>query len=150
VLPLVIAKGPGAEMDQALGTAVFAGMIGVTFFGIFLTPVFFSLIMKIFARVPKKKQRSSNERRALKENPVRWAAGMRSTTIQSLIHMIVRLPSAVRCGKQPLQSNRFMRWKAVCYSESALILSSWIHVVTSDSDVIVLRLSSIYFTYLRS
>src|SRR4029077_9930930 len=40
VLPLVIAKGAGAEMDQALGTAVFAGMIGVTFFGIFFTPVF--------------------------------------------------------------------------------------------------------------
>jgi multidrug efflux pump len=50
VLPLVIAEGAGAEMDQALGTAVFAGMIGVTFFGIFLTPVFFSLIMKIFGR----------------------------------------------------------------------------------------------------
>jgi len=46
-------------MDQALGTAVFAGMIGVTFFGIFFTPVFFSVIMKIFARVPKKKQQSS-------------------------------------------------------------------------------------------
>jgi multidrug efflux pump len=56
VLPLVIAKGAGAEMDQALGTAVFAGMIGVTFFGIFLTPVFFSLIMKIFGRAPNKKQ----------------------------------------------------------------------------------------------
>jgi multidrug efflux pump len=48
VLPLVIAKGAGAEMDQALGTAVFAGMIGVTFFGIFFTPVFFSVLMKIF------------------------------------------------------------------------------------------------------
>ncbi|MBV8274055.1 MAG: efflux RND transporter permease subunit, partial [Verrucomicrobia bacterium] len=48
VLPLVIAKGAGAEMRQALGTAVFAGMIGVTFFGIFLTPVFFSVIMKFF------------------------------------------------------------------------------------------------------
>ena len=59
VLPLVIAKGAGSEMDQALGTAVFAGMIRVTFFGIFLTPVFFSVIMKIFARVPKKKQQSS-------------------------------------------------------------------------------------------
>jgi multidrug efflux pump subunit AcrB len=46
VSPLVVAAGAGAEMDQALGTAVFAGMIGVTFFGIFLTPVFFSLIMK--------------------------------------------------------------------------------------------------------
>jgi multidrug efflux pump len=48
VLPLVVARGAGAEMDQALGTAVFAGMIGVTFFGIFFTPVFFSVIMKIF------------------------------------------------------------------------------------------------------
>jgi multidrug efflux pump len=48
VLPLVIARGAGAEMDQALGTAVFAGMIGVTFFGIFFTPVFFSVVMKVF------------------------------------------------------------------------------------------------------
>jgi multidrug efflux pump len=48
VWPLVIALGPGSEMRQALGTAVFAGMIGVTFFGIFLTPVFFSVIMKFF------------------------------------------------------------------------------------------------------
>jgi multidrug efflux pump subunit AcrB len=69
VLPLVIAKGAGAEMDQALGTAVFAGMIGVTFFGIFLTPVFFSVIMKIFARTPKKKQRSI-EHQVRIENPV--------------------------------------------------------------------------------
>src|SRR5260221_214003 len=48
VLPLVVAKGAGSEMRQALGTAVFSGMIGVTFFGIFLTPVFFSVIMKFF------------------------------------------------------------------------------------------------------
>jgi multidrug efflux pump len=71
VLPLVIAKGAGAEMDQALGTAVFAGMIGVTFFGIFFTPVFFSVIMKIFTRAPKKKQQSSIERPGLRENPIR-------------------------------------------------------------------------------
>ncbi len=44
VLPLVIAEGAGAEMRRTLGTAVFAGMIGVTLFGIFLTPVFFYLI----------------------------------------------------------------------------------------------------------
>ena len=62
VLPLAIAKGPGAEMNQALGTAVFAGMIGVTFFGIFFTPVFFSVIMKIFTRPPKKKRPGSIER----------------------------------------------------------------------------------------
>ncbi len=48
VFPLVNALGPGAEMRQAIGTAVFSGMIGVTFFGIFLTPVFFSVIMKLF------------------------------------------------------------------------------------------------------
>ncbi len=41
VLPLVLAAGAGAEMRQSLGTAVFSGMIGVTLFGIFLTPVFF-------------------------------------------------------------------------------------------------------------
>jgi multidrug efflux pump len=50
VVPLVVAVGPGAEMRQAIGTAVFSGMIGVTLFGIFLTPVFFSVIMKLFGR----------------------------------------------------------------------------------------------------
>ena len=70
VLPLVIAKGAGAEMDQALGTAVFAGMIGVTFFGIFFTPIFFSLIMKIFGRAPKKQRPRSIEQRARREEPV--------------------------------------------------------------------------------
>ncbi|HEV2557534.1 MAG TPA: multidrug efflux RND transporter permease subunit [Microvirga sp.] len=44
VVPLVIATGPGAEMRQALGTAVFFGMLGVTFFGLFLTPVFYVAI----------------------------------------------------------------------------------------------------------
>jgi hydrophobic/amphiphilic exporter-1 (mainly G- bacteria), HAE1 family len=43
-LPLVVATGPGAEMRQALGTAVFFGMIGATFFGLFLTPVFYVVI----------------------------------------------------------------------------------------------------------
>jgi multidrug efflux pump len=47
VFPLVIAQGAGAEMRQTLGTAVFAGMIGVTLFGIFLTPVFFYVIRRL-------------------------------------------------------------------------------------------------------
>jgi multidrug efflux pump len=46
VLPLVIATGPGAEMRQALGTAVFSGMIGVTVFGLILTPVFFFVLSR--------------------------------------------------------------------------------------------------------
>jgi Cu/Ag efflux pump CusA len=41
VVPLVWAIGAGAELRQALGTAVFAGMIGVTFFGLIFTPVFY-------------------------------------------------------------------------------------------------------------
>jgi multidrug efflux pump len=44
VLPLVVSTGAGAEMRQALGTAVFSGMIGVTLFGILLTPVFFFVV----------------------------------------------------------------------------------------------------------
>jgi multidrug efflux pump len=44
VVPLVFARGAGAEMRQALGIAVFAGMLGVTAFGVFLTPVFFYVI----------------------------------------------------------------------------------------------------------
>jgi multidrug efflux pump len=44
VVPLVLATGAGSEMRRSLGTAVFSGMIGVTMFGVFLTPVFFFVI----------------------------------------------------------------------------------------------------------
>jgi multidrug efflux pump len=44
VVPLVISIGAGAEMRRTLGTAVFGGMLGVTLFGIFLTPVFYYVI----------------------------------------------------------------------------------------------------------
>jgi multidrug efflux pump len=44
VVPLLIAHGAGAEMRRTLGTAVFSGMLGVTLFGIFLTPVFFTTV----------------------------------------------------------------------------------------------------------
>jgi multidrug efflux pump len=47
VVPLVTATGAGAEMRRTLGTAVFAGMLGVTLFGIFLTPVFFYVIQGV-------------------------------------------------------------------------------------------------------
>ena len=48
VVPLVIATGPGAEMRQSLGTAVFSGMLGVTLFGLFLTPVFYVTLRRLF------------------------------------------------------------------------------------------------------
>jgi multidrug efflux pump len=47
VVPLVLAEGAGAEMRRSLGVTVFAGMLGVTLFGIFLTPVFFFVIQRL-------------------------------------------------------------------------------------------------------
>src|SRR5690606_6256072 len=46
VVPLVLSSGAGAEMRQAMGVAVFAGMIGVTLFGLFLTPVFYVMLQR--------------------------------------------------------------------------------------------------------
>ena len=47
VVPLVLSDGAGAEMRRTLGTAVFSGMLGVTLFGIFLTPVFYYVIQRL-------------------------------------------------------------------------------------------------------
>ncbi len=54
VVPLVTSTGAGAEMRSAMGVAVFAGMIGVTAFGIFMTPVFYVLIRKLTGERPLK------------------------------------------------------------------------------------------------
>lgn len=50
VVPLVISTGAGSEMRSAMGVAVFSGMLGVTFFGLFLTPVFYVLLRKFAAK----------------------------------------------------------------------------------------------------
>lgn len=63
VLPLMIATGPGAEMRQSLGTAVFFGMLGVTIFGLFLTPVFFVILRSRYkSPVPQAEQAVSQPR----------------------------------------------------------------------------------------
>jgi len=46
VVPLVTSTGAGAEMRHAMGVAVFSGMLGVTFFGLLLTPLFYLLVRK--------------------------------------------------------------------------------------------------------
>jgi multidrug efflux pump len=51
VVPLILSTGAGAEMRHAMGVAVFSGMLGVTFFGLFLTPVFYVLLRAIEKRV---------------------------------------------------------------------------------------------------
>ncbi|MDN6887637.1 efflux RND transporter permease subunit [Variovorax sp. CAN2819] len=54
VLPLVLSTGAGSEMRKAMGVAVFAGMIGVTAFGLFLTPVFYVLLRRLAGNRPLK------------------------------------------------------------------------------------------------
>jgi multidrug efflux pump len=52
VLPLVLSTGAGSEMRRAMGVAVFSGMIGVTVFGLFLTPVFYVLLRTVTGMKP--------------------------------------------------------------------------------------------------
>jgi multidrug efflux pump len=52
VLPLVLSTGAGSEMRRAMGVAVFSGMIGVTVFGLFLTPVFYVLLRSMTGSKP--------------------------------------------------------------------------------------------------
>jgi len=54
VVPLVTSSGAGAEMRQAMGIAVFSGMIGVTVFGIFLTPLFYVMLRALSGNRPLK------------------------------------------------------------------------------------------------
>lgn len=50
VVPLAVAKGAGAEMRVPLGVAVFSGMLGVTFFGLIFTPIFYWIIMRFVGK----------------------------------------------------------------------------------------------------
>jgi multidrug efflux pump len=55
VVPLVLSSGAGSEMRHAMGVAVFFGMLGVTFFGLFLTPVFYVLLRSLSGMKPFKR-----------------------------------------------------------------------------------------------
>jgi multidrug efflux pump len=74
VIPLAVAAGAGAEMRRSLGIAVFNGMLGVTIFGIFLTPVFFSVIMGL------------SETRLFTAAATRWAG---STLLSGLVGLMI-------------------------------------------------------------
>ena len=65
VLPLVFATGPGWELRQALGTAVFFGMIGVTAFGLIFTPVFYVACRALGERLKRGRNRPTDEQLAL-------------------------------------------------------------------------------------
>ena len=55
VYPLVIARGAGSEVRRILGTTVFSGMLGVTVFGLLMTPIFFVIVRSLVERGPTKK-----------------------------------------------------------------------------------------------
>jgi len=65
VYPLVIATGAGWEMRRSLGVAVLSGMIGVTLFGIFLTPVFYYVLTRFGGKEPSPKQAAKVSHSAL-------------------------------------------------------------------------------------
>jgi multidrug efflux pump len=54
VVPLVVSTGAGAEMRHAMGVAVFSGMLGVTFFGLFFTPIFYVLLRAVEVRLKRR------------------------------------------------------------------------------------------------
>jgi len=68
VVPLVLSQGAGAEMRRTLGTAVFSGMLGVTLFGIFLTPVFYFVIQWLSDIRADRKKNEELEETAPDEN----------------------------------------------------------------------------------
>ena len=69
VVPLLIGTGAGAEMRKALGTAVFSGMLGVTVFGIFFTPVFYAVLERLRQRSGSHVPKSSATDEGLKHPP---------------------------------------------------------------------------------
>ena len=81
VVPLMISAGAGAEMRQTLGTAVFSGMLGVTLFGIFLTPVFYYVIQWVSDRRggPRRRRGRGSGRQGLPRRRRRAGATARAS-----------------------------------------------------------------------
>jgi NodT family efflux transporter outer membrane factor (OMF) lipoprotein len=79
VFPLVVAHGAGAEMRQAMGVAVFSGMIGVTLFGLFLTPVFYVTLSKL----------------KFKKSPALAPGSLAAATSAALLVLLLTAPSAL-------------------------------------------------------
>jgi multidrug efflux pump len=87
VVPLLIGHGAGAEMRRTLGIAVFAGMIGVTLFGLFLTPVFFYVINWL------------SERRLFRSEALQLASGVALGALTLGLRQII--PAMLRRRRPP-------------------------------------------------
>jgi multidrug efflux pump len=76
VIPLILGSGAGSEMRRAMGIAVFSGMVGVTAFGIFLTPVFYALLRK---STENRRARAAALRAAVEASAHPWEPGAERT-----------------------------------------------------------------------
>ena len=97
VVPLMIASGAGAEMRQSLGTAVFSGMLGVTLFGLILTPVFYVADPPLCAQSRRQSRASSAAAGTGAGGVAGPTAGSRSTSLPWTlppIHLRRRPPAA--------------------------------------------------------
>jgi hydrophobe/amphiphile efflux-1 (HAE1) family protein len=77
VAPLVVATGAGSEMRQSLGTAVFAGMLGVTAFGLLFTPAFYTVVRKIQRKKPQARPNEAAPASYIDANRDDHASGVR-------------------------------------------------------------------------
>jgi hydrophobe/amphiphile efflux-1 (HAE1) family protein/NodT family efflux transporter outer membrane factor (OMF) lipoprotein len=114
VFPLVKSHGAGAEMRQAMGVAVFSGMIGVTLFGLFLTPVFYVTLMKLGL---KKKAAKAPEPKGTSIGPA--AAGAAAALI-----LFVGI-SSVSAGRLTIGPDYKRPTNSVPGSYKAVDLGSW-------------------------
>jgi multidrug efflux pump len=104
VVPLIVSQGAGAEMRRTLGTAVFSGMLGVTLFGILLTPVFFATVdwlseRKIFA-TPALRFLNIFTLELVTLRPVRWAS---RTVVRHVSHTMRRPRLVPRGAPEPVE-----------------------------------------------
>ena len=107
VIPLMLSHGAGAEMRVSIGTAVFFGMLGVTFFGVVLTPVFYVVIRRALERKKPRGERHRAERCRLGRH-VGLAAGRRALRSCFLNGCAVgpEFPSAQDRGQRRLRQRR--------------------------------------------
>jgi multidrug efflux pump len=91
VVPLLTASGAGAEMRHSLGTAVFSGMLGVTLFGIFLTPVFFYVIESLVETPLFSSHRLRQVGRVLY-----WALVIATLGLPWLLRLLLRRPAPAK------------------------------------------------------
>jgi multidrug efflux pump len=102
VSPLVVSRGAGAEMRQAMGTAVFAGMIGVTLFGLFLTPVFYVTLMKLGRRKTVSEGKGSPSPTPPGDGGIATAGGFKNPGLTGAAAAIVLLLTAGSVTAGPL------------------------------------------------